>query len=427
MLNKFISKFIDNKDIKSNRKSYVILGASAAGINAARTLRELDIESNITIISRDEKVYSRCMLHHVISNYKNVEEINFVEENFMEENNINWIKNKSIKSIDTENKKVVIENQELAYDKLLIATGASAFIPPIKNIKDGNYIYSLRNIDDVYEIKEKAKTSKKVAIIGAGLIGIDALVGLIDYDDLEVSLIYPTDYILDRQLDKYSAEIYENKFIEKGVKLYSGQPVSEIILDNENNVSGVQLGNGIVVECNMLIVSTGVTPNTEFIKNTNIDDNKGIIINDKCETTVKDVYAAGDVVGKNAIWPLAVKQGIIAAYNMAGVEKVIEDDFTLKNSMNFMGIPTVSLGIINTEDNGYNSITRFDNGSYKKFIYKDNVIYGLIAQGDISYVGALTYIIKNKIEIPNLKNRIFDIGYADFFSMKENGEFEYSI
>ncbi len=431
MLNKVINKLVSNEEKneenKSNKKNYLILGASAAGINAAKTLRDLDLDSNITVISKDEKVYSRCMLHHVISNHRTVEEINFVEDNFMENNNIYWIKNKSVKSIDTNNKKVVIEGQELDYDKLLIATGASAFIPPIRNIKEGNYIYPLRNIDDVYEIKEKAKISKKVAIIGAGLIGIDALTGLMEYKNLEVSLIYPSDYILDKQLDEYSAKVYENKFIENGANLYSGQPVNEIILDKENNVSGVQLGNGTVVECDLLIVSTGVTPNIDFIKETNIENNRGIVINDKCETTVDDVYAAGDVVGKNAIWPLAVKQGIVAAHNMAGSERNIEDDFTFKNSMNFMGIPTVSLGIVNPEGDDYDTITRCDNDGYKKFIYKDDRIYGLIAQGDISYIGALTQIIKNKVEIPDLKNRIFDIGYADFFSMKENGEFEYSI
>ena len=70
---------------------------------------------------------------------------------------------------------------------------------------------------------------------------------------------------------------------------------------------------------------------------------------------------------------------------------------------------------------------KYDNGSYKKFIYKDNIIYGLISQGDISYIGVLTQLIKNKVEIPDLKSRIFDVGYSDFFAMKENGEFEYSI
>ncbi len=408
-------------------KNYVILGASASGINAIKTLRDLDKEANITLISKDDKIYSRCMLHHVISGHRSVESINFVEENFIGENNINWLKSKTVNSIDTENKIVRLDNQDISYDKLLIATGASAFIPPIKNIKQGNHIYPLRNIEDVFDIKEKIKTSKKVAIIGAGLIGIDALTALMEFEDLEVSLIYPNDFILDRQLDEYSAKVYEDKFTELGAKLYPSLPVNQIVLDENNDVKGVELGDKTVVECDMLIVSTGVKPNTDFIDNTDIENNRGIVISNKCETNIKDVYAAGDVVGKNAIWPLAVKQGIVAAYNMVGVEKILDDNFTFKNSMNFIGIPTVSLGIVIPPDDTYDVITRCDKYGYKKFVIKDNIITGFLAQGDISYTGPITYLIKHNVEIKNLKDRVFDIGYADFFSMKENGEFEYDL
>ncbi len=457
----------------SNR-NYVILGASAAGINAIKTLKNLDKESNITLISKDSKIYSRCMLHHVISGHRSVESINFIEDNFIEENNINWLKNKTVNTIDTENKIVKIDNEDISYDKLLIATGASAFIPPIKNIKEGNHIYPLRNIEDVFDIKEKIKTSKKVAIIGAGLIGIDALTALMEIKDLEVSLIYPNDFILDRQLDEYSAKVYEDKFTELGAKLYPSLPVNQILLDENNDVKGVELGDNTVVECDMIIVSTGVKPNTDFIDNTDIENNRGIVINDKCETNIelgdntvvecdmiivstgvkpntdfidntdiennrgivindkcetniKDVYAAGDVVGKNAIWPLAVKQGVVAAYNMAGLDKILDDDFTFKNSMNFVGIPTVSLGIVIPPDESYDVITRCDKDGYRKIIIKDNIITGFLAQGDISYTGPMTYLIRHKIEIKNLKDRVFEIGYADFFSMKENGEFEYDL
>ena len=115
------------------------------------------------------------MLHHVISEHRSVDSINFVDTNFMEENNITWKKYESVQNIDTDKKIVKLEKEDISYDKLLIATGASAFIPPIKNIKEGKHIYPLRNIEDVIDIKEKIKTSKKVAIIGAGLIGIDVL------------------------------------------------------------------------------------------------------------------------------------------------------------------------------------------------------------------------------------------------------------
>ncbi|CCL33463.1 FAD-dependent oxidoreductase [Clostridioides difficile] len=407
--------------------NYVVLGASAAGINAVKTLRELDKDSNIVVISKDENVYSRCMLHHVISEHRTLKQINFVDEDFMEQNNVKWIAGKTVKGIDINKKVVQTEDITVNYDKLLIATGASSAIPPIKNLRDGNFVYSVRNIDDIYKIKEKAQNSKNVVIIGAGLVGIDALVGLFKYEQLNISVAFMEKYILDRQLDEYTASVYENKFKEKGVKFYPSASIQEIVLDNSKNVTGVAFSNGEVLDADMVIVATGVKPNADFLDGTGIEYDRGIIIDDMCQTTQKDIYAAGDVVGKNAIWPLAVKQGIVAAYNMVGKDKKIEDEFAFKNSMNFMDIPTISIGMNTPVDHSYKVLTRHGINDYKKFVFKDNVIYGAVIQGDISYVGVLTYLIKNKVEIYDLENRIFDVCYADFFNIKENGEFCYSV
>lgn len=407
--------------------NYVILGASAAGINAAETLRKSDKDLSITVISRDEKIYSRCMLHHVISDHRTYENISFVDDDFMEKNNIKWLSSKNVVGLDIDNKIVELEDGKVGYDKLLIATGANSAIPPIKNLREANFVYSLRNIEDALKIKEKAKVSKKAVIIGAGLVGIDALEGLFKYN-LDMSVAFMEKYILDKQLDEYAASVYENKFREKGVKFYPSASITEVIVDSDNNAIGVGFADGTVLDADMVIVATGVKANADFLgENSSVEFDRGIIINDKCETSVKDVYAAGDVVGKNAIWPFAVKQGIVAAHNMIGKFKEVNDSFTFKNTMNFEGIPTVSLGMNTPEDDSYTVETKKRGDYYKKFIYKDNVIYGAVIQGDISYVGVFTYLIKNKIEIPNLEDRIFDLGYADFFNIEENGEYSYIV
>ncbi|WP_278548696.1 NAD(P)/FAD-dependent oxidoreductase [Paraclostridium bifermentans] len=408
--------------------NYVVLGASAAGINAIKVLRELDEKANITLISKDEHIYSRCMLHHIISEHRTLDSLNFVETKFDEKYNISWKKSCTVNNIDIENKEVSIldTGEKFKYDKLLIATGASSAMPPIKNLKKAKHVYGLRNIEDAYEIKEKAKDCKKIAILGAGLVGIDALIGLLEYKNLDISVIYREPFILNRQLDEYSASVYENKFKELGVKFFKGASVNEICMDNNGNIIGVVLDDETYIECDMAIVATGVIPNAEFINKEFISYDRGIIIDENCKTTAKDIFAAGDVVGKNAIWPLAVKQGIVAAYNMAGREEKIDDSFVYRNTMNFLGIPTVSLGIVDMEEDCIVNVRKDETG-YKKFIIKDNVIKGVIVQGDISYVGALTHLIKNNIEIPDLEKRIFEIGYADFFSVKGNGEFCYNI
>lgn len=409
--------------------NYVVLGASAAGMNAIKVLRDLDEKANITLISKDEHIYSRCMLHHVISEHRTLESLNFVEAKFDEKYNIDWKKSCTVNDIDVENKEVVIleTGEKIKYDKLLIATGASSAMPPIKNLREAKFVYGLRNIEDVYKIKEKAQNCKKVAILGAGLVGIDALAGLLEYKNLDISVIYREPFILNRQLDEYSASVYENKFKNLGVKFYKDASVKEICMDSDQKIVGVILEDETYIECEMAIVATGVIPNADFINKDLIRYDRGIIIDENCKTTAKDIFAAGDVVGKNAIWPLAVKQGIVAAYNMMEKEKNIDDSFIYRNTMNFLGVPTVSLGRVDIVDEDCIVKIRKDATGYKKFIIKDNIIQGAIVQGDISYIGYLTYLIRNDVEIPKLEKRIFDIGYSDFFCIKGNGEFCYNI
>ena len=192
--------------------TYVIIGASIAGVTAVKTIRELDKKAKIIVVSKDENIYSRCMLHHVISGHRTIEGINFVDED-------------TVKEIDPDNKKIKYEKdgkeEELAYDKLLITSGANAFVPPVKNLREAKNVYPLRNIEDAIGIKEQAKYAKNIVIMGAGLVGMDALAGLVEIDGIgNLSLIASEDRILDKQLDVKAAKAYEDKFEQKGVKIY---------------------------------------------------------------------------------------------------------------------------------------------------------------------------------------------------------------
>lgn len=405
---------------------YVILGASAAGINCAKTLRLEDKDCEIIIISKDLNVYSRCMLHHFISGHRNIEELDFIGKDFFEKYNITWIKGKTVHKLDTTDKYVEIDNEMISYDKILIATGASSFIPPIKNLRETVGVYSLRNIEDAISIREKLNEVKEIVVLGAGLVGIDAVVGLID-KDIKISLVELSDRILPSQLDKESALRYENMFKKKDVDIFTGVKAEEIISDGAGQVKSLKLSNNKEISCQMIIVATGVRSNINFIAQDTIKVDRGIIIDNTCATNVPDAYAAGDVCAVSPIWPLAVKQGITAAYNMMGIKKQITDSFGLRNTLNFLNLQTVSLGLIEVPDESYNTYVRKDNKDYKKIIEKGGIIYGALLQGDISYCGTLTYLIKNRINIKNINKDIFDINYSDFYSVKENGEYAFAI
>lgn len=405
---------------------YVIVGASASGINAAKTLRENDKGIEIILVSKDEYVYSRCILHHFLDGRRKIKALDFTPANFFEDYKIKWIKGVEVTGIDTSVKKLKLSNgEDLNYDKVLLAAGSSSFLPPIENLRTANNIVGLRNLDDAIKIKEEATKVKNIAILGAGLVGVDVLAGLLGYD-INMTLIEMGDRILPLQLDNYSAEVYQDRLKEEGVNFKFGVRAEKVIVDDNNNPVSIKLNTGEEVPCELIIACTGVRANIEFLKDSGIECDKfGLIINSKGETNIKDVYGAGDITGRNPIWPTAVKEGIIAANNMLGKEVYMNDFFGSKNTMNFCGVATMSLGLVNKPDDSYTEETQVKGKDYKKIIHKDGIIYGAIVQGDLSYVGVLTQLIKENIDIRKVKKSIFDIDYSDFFNEKENLEFVY--
>ena len=405
---------------------YVVIGASAAGISAASTLRDLDKNAEIILVSKDENVYSRCILHHYISNHRDVEALNFTGKNFFEENNITWIKGVEVKSLnDTEQTLELSSGETLSYDKIVVCSGASAFIPPVEGLREANNVVGLRNLDDAILIKEQSAKVKNVVVLGAGLVGIDAVSGLVG-QGVNISLIEMGNKILPLQLDKHASDVYEKKFTEEGVSLKLGVKAEKLILDENNNPKALLLNTGEEVPCELVIVATGVRSNVAFLENSNVEcDRFGLIIDAKGQTNVENVYGAGDVTGRNPIWPTAVKEGIIAAHNMLGKEMIMTDFFGSKNTMNFVGIATMSLGMVEPADETYIVETHVDGDNYKKIIHKDGKIYGAIIQGDLSYAGVLTQLIKENIDVSKVTKSLFDIDYADFFNIEKNFEFSY--
>lgn len=405
---------------------YIVVGASAAGISGAKTLRELDKDAEIILVSKDENVYSRCILHHYISGHRDIEALDFTDRDFFEKYNIEWKKGLEVKSIDDREHVIVLSNGEsLKYDKILLATGASAFIPPVENLREAKNVVGLRNLEDAIKIKEEAEKVKNVVVLGAGLVGIDAIAGLA-FKDLNVTLVEMGDRVLPIQLDKYASSKYEKRFEDAGVKLKLGVRAEKVLIDENKNPKALLINTGEEIPCELIIVATGVRSNVAFLKDSSIEtDRFGLIINEKGETNARDVYGAGDITGRNPIWPTAVKEGIIAANNMVGNEIFMEDFFGSKNTMNFLGLTTMSLGVVNVPDDSYTEEIYISGENYKKIIHKDGKIYGAIIQGDLSYAGVLTQLIKEKIHVSKVKKPLFEIDYADFFNIKENLEYTY--
>lgn len=405
---------------------YVVLGASAAGINAVRELRRLDKDANIVLVSKDSHIYSRCILHHYMGKIRTKEELNFAEDNFEELYRVEWIKGKACVNVNPSQKVVVLEDNEvIAYDKLLIATGSHTFIPPIKNLKEAKNVIGFRNIEDIDVLMKEAKTRKNFLVMGAGLVGIDCVSGLLELG-VNVTLVEMAKWMLVNQLDERAAKTYQDAFESKGVKQYYGNGIKEAILNDDGEIISVVLNNGEEIACDFVVVTAGVRSNVEFLVDSGLELSKyGLVYDETGKTNDDSIYGAGDVSGLRPIWPVAVKEGIIAASNMVGVARKMTDFFASKSTMNFVGIPSLSLGSVNVDDESYSIEIKDTKDTYKKIIHKNGKIVGAILQGDLAYAGTLQQLIARRIDVTKVKKPIFDIDYSDFFHVKDNFEFYY--
>ncbi len=405
---------------------YVVLGSSAAGVNAVRELRRLEPGADIVLISRDEAIYSRCILHHYLGGQRDLERLCFAEKDFADLYRVDWKKGRACVGLDRAGKTVELDDGErVGYDKLLIATGSHTFIPPVENLKGAKNVVGFRNLDDIEVLKEAAKTAKHIVVMGAGLVGLDCACGFLELG-VKVTLVEMAGWLLSKQLDERAARTYQDAFEKEGVAQYYGVGIARAVLDGEGLVAEVVLTDGKTLPCDYVVVTAGVRANVEFLEGSGLELSRfGLVYDASGRTSNPDIYGAGDVSGASPIWPAAVKQGIIAASNMAGVERKQTDFFASKSTMNFLGIPSMSLGDVNGDGPGLTVEVREDKDSYKKIVHKNGKIVGAILQGDLAYGGILQQLIAHKIDVSRVKKPVFDIDYSDFFHMNDNFEFYY--
>jgi NAD(P)H-nitrite reductase large subunit len=410
------------------RMRYVVIGSSAAGINAVRELRKIDQDSRIILISKDKSIYSRCILHHYLGGERSLDRLCFAEKDFESVYRIDWMKGRECTAVKPGEKQVVLDGGETVdYDKLLIATGSHTFVPPVKNLKEAKNVTGFRNIEDMEVLKAAAENCRNIVLMGSGLVGLDCASGFLALG-VPVTLVEMAGWLLSRQLDERAASTYQKAYEAKGVRQYYGVGMSEVVLDGQQNITEAVLTDGTRIPCDFVVVTAGVRSNVEFLEGSGIELSKfGLVYDETGRTSDPDIYGAGDVSGTSPIWPAAVKEGIVAASNMAGVPRKMTDFFASKSTMNFLGIPTMSLGDVNPEAarDGY-TVEMMDTGdTYKKIIHKGGKITGAILQGDLAYGGILQQLIARHIDITRVKKPVFDIDYSDFFREKENFEFYY--
>lgn len=422
---------------------HVIIGGGAAGIKAAEQIRSLEKDSKITIIMEDMNIHSRCMLHKYLSGERSVEEMSFIPKEMEEELNIEFFRGYTISSVDTDKKIVSIiplndqisganssaKIEEVSYDKLLIATGSNGFIPPAPGLREAKNVYCFRHLREAEIIREKAKDANDIAIIGAGLVGIDAAYGMLERGK-NVTVIDMALSIIPMQLCKKAGDMYQKLFEDDGCKFELGRKVSDTKMDVNGNITSIILDNGTEVKCDLVISAAGERASIKFLEGSLIKIDRFIEVDDHMRTNVKDVYAAGNATGLSGTWPNAKKEAEVAAYNMCGYDKVYDDTYAMKNTMNFYGLVTLSLGSGKAEE-GDRVIEQQDSFGYRRAIIRNGVLDSVVLQGkNLNYAGVYQHIIKNKINIQDIikdsENKVFKLSFADFYATDDRGQYVYA-
>ena len=406
---------------------FVIIGAGAAGIAAAQTLRDFRPKDMITVLSIDEKVHSRCMLHKYLGHERDEQGINFVAADFFEKNDIYHIPCQTVSRIDTQAKTVYYgESYSIPYDKLLISTGSGFFIPPIPHFREAPNVFGFRDLSDAMKIDAAFTRGKRVFIVGSGLVGLDAASALAERGaDITIAEMAPR--VMPLQTDEYAAGVYQKAFEAHGCKFLLGIGASDAVVDGEGNITEVILSSGEHVPCDFIIMAAGVRPRIQIALDSGIKAERAIEVDDHLRTSAPDVYAAGDCTGLSGVWPDAMAQGRAAAENMAGLDTVYEKPYPFKNTSNFFGVTMLSAGRLDLTE-GAEILVHKTPTEYKKAIVKNGKLTAYLSLGDISNQGLYLYLIRTGVDLSGKLDKIFRLSFADFYGINEkNGEFAYSL
>ena len=396
---------------------FVILGNGAAGISAAEKLRQLDDGSDITVVSiEDIPVYTKFMLPDYIGGKIAKDKLILRDLNYYNKNRIKLLLSEKVDSIDSNQKIVKLESGNLIeYDKLLIAVGGNSVVPNIEGLKEIGY-FTLNSVRDADNIIKNAQEGKKAVIIGAGLTGIETAFALKRLG-MKVTIIEKGARILPQQLDDQSAQMLVEMIRKEDIELLLQRDIQRFIKDNG---LWVEMSNGDKIGFDMSVVCIGTRPNIDVVKGVDLKINRGIVVNNCMETSVKDIYAAGDTaelqdnnsVGtvSSYIWPNALLQGKCAAYNMAGQTQEFSSDAGFSNAVRLRDIPFLSMGMINPVEEEYESLVYCDKEVkvYRKVVLKDNIIKGLILLGDTSSANILSDFVRKGKDISEIRNIILE-------------------
>jgi len=399
---------------------YVIIGNGGAGISALQTIRNVDNQSDITVISRERyPAYSPCSLPNLLAGEIDKLAIFRFDKKFYNRLNATFMKNTEVIQILHQIKEVKLANKRsIKFDKLLIAAGAKPITP--KKIKGLNLngVHVMGTLDSTLGIIDQIKQGVRHAVvIGGGFMGIETAI-MLNERGIKVSIVEMLPHILSRMLDSDISEKVAEILKKHGITLVLNDIVNSI--NGDKKVTSVSIKTK-KLNCDMVVIAIGVAPNIEILDGSGITVNQGVVVDPTMQTNKKNIYAAGDIAevreqiegkqGSFAIWPNAIEQGRIAGLNMAG-RPTIYDGAESVNVLDIFDTPVVAMGSTSQAIDSYKTISRFTPQFSKKILLKNNRIVGLQYVGTIRNAGTFYSLMKKGSDISSIQERLLDDNFV---------------
>ena len=396
---------------------YLIIGASHAGLSALDAIRRWDAESSLTLVSAEKKyLYSPTVLPYVISGKTKAGSLDIRPSGYFSTQNVHLVKGAVATRVDTAGRRVIFNDGLLIvnYDKLLIATGASASVPSIDGLDNVDF-FTVRTLSDARNIKDKISVAGSALVVGAGFVGMHVAENLANAG-LNVTVIESLNRIMGSSFDSDASSRIQQVFSDKGVRFLTGVNISKIV--QKDNRTTLIFTDGSKSSADILVVATGITPRTDFLSNSGIELGRGIIVDDRMHTSAENIWAAGDVARAPSFFsseksvggtiPSATDQGKTAGMDMA-------DDPYLKaypgnlnmNTFNFFNQSAFSIGNVadglSTADSEIHTQSDLESNGFCKFVLQDNVLTGVSAVNMRLHSGILKEMILRKVDLSGKK------------------------
>ncbi|OYD07079.1 nitrite reductase large subunit NirB [Paludifilum halophilum] len=385
------------------KKKLVLVGNGMAGVNVVEHVLKLAKDQyEITIFGQEPHPnYNRILLSSVLAGDTEMEDIILNDWDWYEKNGITLYAGHEVTRVDTEKRKVYTDNGlSVPYDQLLLATGSHPLMLPLPGReKDG--VIAFRDMKDCEAMVEASRKYKKAAVIGGGLLGLEAARGLLNLN-MDVSVIHLFDRLMERQLDREAAKMLQAELERQGMRFLMEKQTEKIL--GEKRVTGLQFKDGSTIDADLVVMAVGIRPNVRLAAESGFEVNRGIVVNDFMETSTPDVYAVGECAEhRETVYGLVAphrEQGAVLAKRLCGLDTPPYEGSVVSTKLKVSGVDVFSAGEFNDQpDTRSLRIQDEWKGIYKKVLLRDDRIIGGVLFGDTSDSASLFRWIRDRREM----------------------------